>query len=100
MSLHPSLRIGGGSETAHRNVFKRHERVKILQEQGRWKPGDPVLGLTKVKHIKIKVKKEAKVVAAEGAAAPAAGTAAGTAAPAAAAAPAKKGAEKEKKGAK
>ena len=96
MSLHPSLRIGGGEGTAHRNVFKRHERVKILQKEGRWKPGDPVFGLAKVKHIKIKVKKEAKVAAAEGAAAPAAGGAAATtaAAPAKGAAPAKKGAEK------
>ena len=96
MSLHPSLRIGGGEGTAHRNVFKRQERVKILQKEGRWKPGDPVFGLAKVKHIKIKVKKEAKVAAAEGAAAPTAGGAAATtaAAPAKGAAPAKKGAEK------
>lgn len=97
MSLHPSLRTSGGGGTAHRNVFKRQERVKILQKQGRWKPGDPVFGLAKVKSIKIKVKKEAKVVAAEGADAAAAGSAAGTmaaAAPAKGAAPAKKGTEK------
>ncbi len=94
MSLHPSLRTGG-SQTAHRNVFKRYERVKVLQEQGRWKPGDPVLGLAKVKHIKIKAKKEAKAAAAAEAAP---GQPAAAAAPAAA--PAKKVAEKEKKGAK
>ena len=98
MSLHPSLRIGGGEGTAHRNVFKRHERVKILQKEGRWKPGDPVFGLVKVKHIEIKVKKEAKVAAAEGTAAPAAGQpaagATATAAPAKGTAPAKKGADK------
>ena len=94
MSLHSSLRTSGG-QTAHRNVFKRHERVKILQEQGRWKPGDPVLGLAKVRNIKIKVKKEAKVAAAEGAAAPAAGqpAAATAAAPAKKAAPEKKAAK-------
>ena len=95
MSIHSSLRSAGG-HTAHRNVLKRHERVKILQDQGRWKPGDPVLGIAKVKNIKIKVKKEAKV-AAEGAAATAAGQ---PAAAAPAATTAKKAPEKEKKAAK
>ena len=97
MSLHPSLRTSGGM-TAHRNVFKRHERVKLLQEQGRWKPGDPVVGLAKVKSIKIKVKKEAKAPAEAQPGAPAAaGQPAATAAPAAAA---KKAPEKEKKAGK
>ena len=89
MSIHSSLRSAGGAGGAHRNVFKRHERVKILQQQGRWKPGDSVYGIAKVKSIKIKVKKEAK-------AAPAAAGAPGAAPAAAAAEPAKKAAEAKK----
>jgi small basic protein (TIGR04137 family) len=91
MSVHKSLRTGG-SLNKHRNVLKRSERIKFLEEAGNWREGsNSVLGLRKVKSIKVAAKKKAKKeAAAEGAgaapsttaAAPAAG-AKGAAAPAA-----------------
>jgi small basic protein (TIGR04137 family) len=83
----------GGSLTKHRNVLTRSERIKILEEGGNWREGqNSVLGLRKVKSIKIAAKKKAakKDAAADGAAAPAAGAAA----PAAAAPAAKPAAKK------
>ena len=101
MSVHKSLRTGG-SLSKHRNVLTRAERIKALEEVGGWREGqNSVLGLRKVKSIKLAAKKKAKKeAAAEGVgAAPAAGAAATPAAapaakaggpPAKAAAPAKK----------
>lgn len=81
MSIHPSLRPAKGK--GHRSVFKRFERVKMLLDKDKWKQGESVFGLPKVKSIKIKVKKEkTEKVAAE------AGTTPATGAPAAGAAPA------------
>lgn len=73
MSQHPSLRFDSVG-TKHRNVFKRFERVKKLQEMGKWSDKSSIYNLPKVKSLKIKMKKvkEAKEGAAEGAAAPAA----------------------------
>jgi small basic protein (TIGR04137 family) len=77
MSIHSSLKsaaAGGGQ----RNVWTRMERITALQKAGRWKAGDEVEGLPKVRTaFKVKAKKKAET--------PAAG-AAGAAAPAAAAA--------------
>lgn len=83
MSQHPSLRSDSVG-AKHRNVFKRLERVKKLQEMGKWSDGSTAYNLPKVKSQKVKMKKEAKVkeATAEGAAAP------GAAAPAAGAKPA------------
>lgn len=83
MSQHPSLRSDSVG-AKHRNVFKRLERVKKLQEMGKWSDRATVYNLPKVKSLKIKMKKvkEAKPGAAEGDAA------AGAVAPAAAAKPA------------
>jgi small basic protein (TIGR04137 family) len=99
MSVHKSLRTGG-SLTKHRNVLTRVERVKFLEEGGEWREGqNSVLGLRKVKSIKVAAKKkaakkegEAAAAPAGGAAAPGAGAAKAGATPAAAAkaAPAKK----------
>jgi small basic protein (TIGR04137 family) len=83
MSQHPSLRSDSVG-AKHRNVFKRLERVKKLQEMGKWSERVTAYNLPKVKSQKVKIKKEAKVketaaegaVAASGAAAPAAGKAA------------------------
>ncbi len=89
VSVHKSLRTGG-SLAKHRNVLKRSERIKILEDGGNWREGqNSVLGLRKVKSIKVAAKKKAakKEAAAEGAAAPAAG-AAKAAAPAGGAKPA------------
>jgi small basic protein (TIGR04137 family) len=93
MSVHKSLRTGG-SLSKHRNVLKRTERIKVLEEGGEWREGQhSVLGLRKVKSIKVAAKKKAakKEEAADGAvAAPAAGAAAAKAPAAKAAAGAKK----------
>jgi small basic protein (TIGR04137 family) len=84
MSQHPSLRSDSVG-VRHRNVFKRLERVKKLQEMGKWSERATAYNLPKVKSMKVKMKKvkEAKAAAPEGAAAP--GTVA--AAPAAVAKP-------------
>ena len=84
MSQHPSLRSDSVG-AKHRNVFKRLERVKKLQEMGKWSDRATAYNLPKVKSLKIKMKKvkEAKAGAADGAAA-----APGAAAPAAGAKPA------------
>ena len=75
MSQHPSLRSDSVG-AKHRNVFKRLERVKKLQEMGKWSESATAYNLPKVKSQKIKMKKvkEAKAGAADGAAAPGAAT--------------------------
>ena len=99
MSQHPSLKFDKVG-TKHRNVLKRYERVEKLKELNKWGTRESVLGLPKVKSMKVKVKKTkeapAEGAAAAGAAAPAAGAKAAPAA-AAKAAPAAKPAEKAKK---
>lgn len=82
MSQHPSLR-SGDKDKQHRSVLKRYERIKILKDKEKWKDGDSVYGLQKVKIVKFKIKKE-KAAAAEETAEVAG---AETAAPGAAAAP-------------
>lgn len=57
MSIHPSLRISEKGKK-QRSVLKRTERIKMLQEKGEWKEGDPVFGLPKIKTVRIKIKKE------------------------------------------
>jgi small basic protein (TIGR04137 family) len=90
MSMHKSLK----SRTAmagQRSVLSRWERIEKLTAVGRWKQGDSVLGLPKVR-TKFKVRRKAAATPASGAAAPgaaapaAAAPAAGGKAPAAAAA--------------
>ncbi len=73
MSIHPSLKTGGGL-SKHRNVLNRSERLERLEEEGKWKEEDnSVLGLPKVRNIKMKAKKKAKKEEGEeGAEAPAA----------------------------
>lgn len=96
MSIHGSLRTKGAL-TKHRNVLSRMERLKRLEDEGRWlEDKNSVLGLPKVKNIKLRAKKKAKEAAPEeGAAlAPAIGAppVPGAAAAPAAGAPAAKGA--------
>ena len=104
MSQHPSLQIDSVG-AKHRNVLKRYERVKKLQEQSKWQERASVFGLPKVKSVKIKVKKVKEAPAegaAEAGATPAAGAAAAPAAkaPQAAAAKAQAPAAKADKGKK
>lgn len=90
MSQHPSLRVDKVG-TRHRNVLKRFERIKKLQEGERWTEGRTVYNLPKVRSIKIKAKKAKsdKAAAAPGAvAAPAAAATTTAAKPAAGAKPA------------
>ena len=46
MSQHSSFG-GRGKIKAKRNVLKRHERLRILQEKGKWEEGRSVFGLPK-----------------------------------------------------
>lgn len=81
----------------HRSVLSRLERVKRLQSQGVLDMGQSsFLGLPKVKHLKIRVKKE-KAVASE--TTEVAGTGAGAAAPGSAAQAAPKAGAATPKGA-
>lgn len=83
MTIDSTLKIkrGGGKL---RNVLKRHERIAKMQEDGRWKDDSTVLGMPKVRVLKLSLKKKKKAKtegdaaapAAKGAAAPAAGKAA------------------------
>ncbi len=88
MSIHRSLK-SANTLKRHRSVLSRLERARILQEKGSLDlEAGSALGLPKVKHLKIKIRKEKAATAAPGEAA-AAGTtgapAAGGAAPAEAA---------------
>lgn len=57
MSQHPSLKINQKGKQ-HRSVLKRAERIKILEKIGKWKEGNSVFGLPKVKTLRFKIKKE------------------------------------------
>ena len=93
MPIDKSLKVKAGA-IKNRNVLTRAERIEKLKEQERWQEGGSILGLPKVRVVKLALKKKKKAKAeegAEGAAAPAAG---GAAAPAAGAKPAAGGAAK------
>jgi small basic protein (TIGR04137 family) len=80
MAIHPSLRMSD-KDTKQRTVLKRTERLKTMMQSSKWKEGDSVFGLPKIKTVRIKIKKE-KVEKAETAATPeGAAPAAATAAP-------------------
>jgi small basic protein (TIGR04137 family) len=58
MGLHSSLKRAE-KLTSTRSVMKRTERIKWLREKDLWKKGDRVVGLPKIKVLKVKaVKKE------------------------------------------
>ncbi len=75
MSIDKSLRRKD-SLVRTRNVLKRSERIKKLQDEERWKEGRSPFALPKVKVFKAKKGKKAakEEKAAEGEAAPAAAT--------------------------
>ena len=89
MTIDKSLRVKAGA-IQNRNVLTRAERIAKLKETERWKEGDSVLGLPKVRVLKLALKKKKKAAkaeeGAEGAAPAAGGTAAAAAKPAAGAA--------------
>jgi small basic protein (TIGR04137 family) len=82
MTIDKSLRIKAGA-TKSRNVLTRAERVLKLKEADRWTEGQSVLGLPKVRVLKLALKKKKKAKAEEGAEGAAAAPAAGAAKPAA-----------------
>ena len=87
MTIDKSLRVKAGA-ISNRNVLTRAERIAKLKETERWKEGDNVLGLPKVRVLKLALKKKKKAAKAEEGTEGAAGTAAPAAGGAAAAKPA------------
>ena len=59
MSIHTSLRSSKLAAASLRNVLKRHERVRHLLTHGQWAEGSSVLGLPKIKQLKMKSRKAA-----------------------------------------
>lgn len=60
MTIDKSLKIKAGS-VKMRNVLTRPERLNKLISDERWKEGDPVYGIPKVRVVKISMKKKKKV---------------------------------------
>lgn len=64
MTIDKSLKVRMGS-IQNRNVLTRDERIAKLKEAERWKEGDPVLGMPKVRVAKMALKKKKKAKKAE-----------------------------------
>jgi len=64
MPIDKSLKVRTGS-VRNRNVLTRAERLTKLQEAERWSEGDPVMGLPKVRVVKVSLKKKKKAKKAE-----------------------------------
>ena len=81
MTIHSSLKLSS-TTGGNRNVWTRGERLAVLKKAGKWKEGDRVEGLRKVRtSFKAKAKKKAEAPAADATgAAPAAAAAAAPAA--------------------
>ena len=80
MTIDKSLRVRRGL-LKNRSVLTRAERIAKLRETDRWQEGDSVLGLPKVRVVKMALKKKKKVKkedAEEGAAAASEGEATST----------------------
>lgn len=60
MTIDKSLKIQRGL-IKNRNVLTRGERLAKLQEMDRWKDGDSIFGLPKVRVQKLSLKKKKKV---------------------------------------
>jgi small basic protein (TIGR04137 family) len=60
MSIHKSLKLKN-TLTRQRSVLNRWERILKLQDAGRWKEGDSVTGLPKVRtKFKVRARKAPK----------------------------------------
>ncbi|MCM8756448.1 MAG: small basic protein [Candidatus Omnitrophica bacterium] len=59
MSLHPSLQ-NKGKRGFFRTVLNRTERIKLLIEKGEWNKEQRVVGLPKVKIVRMKISKKDK----------------------------------------
>jgi small basic protein (TIGR04137 family) len=60
MTIDKSLKVKRGM-ISNRSVLTRVERLARLQDAERWKDGDAVIGLPKVRVIKMSLKKKKKV---------------------------------------
>lgn len=89
MTIDKSLQVRRGLIRA-RSVMSRAERLEKLKEADRWKEGDSVLGLPKVRVMKVALKKKKKAKKEEGEAAAGAAPADAKKAPAAGGAKPKK----------
>ena len=59
MTIDKTLKVRAGM-IRNRNVLTRAERLEKLKESERWKEGDGVLGLPKVRVAKVSLKKKKK----------------------------------------
>ncbi|MCO6456078.1 MAG: small basic protein [Pirellulaceae bacterium] len=59
MTIDKSLKVRAGMIRS-RNVLTRAERLEKLKEADRWVEGDPVLGIPKVRVLKVSLKKKKK----------------------------------------
>ena len=64
MTIDKSLKIQRGL-IKNRNVLTRVERLERLQETERWREGDSIFGLPKVRVQKVSLKRKKKVKKAE-----------------------------------
>ena len=65
MTMDKSLRVQAGAIKS-RNVLTRAERIARLQETDRWSADSDVLGMPKVRVLKVSLKKKKKVKKEEG----------------------------------
>lgn len=59
MTIDKTLKVRAGL-IRNRNVLTRGERLEKLRQSERWQEGDPVLGLPKVRVVKVALKKKKK----------------------------------------
>ncbi len=59
MSLHPTLR-GSKELSSKKTVLKRGKRIKWLMDKKQWSEDKSVLGLPKIKIVKLKIAKKDK----------------------------------------
>lgn len=60
MTMDKSLKVQAGAIKS-RNVLNRAERIAKLQESNRWSESSKVLGMPKVRVVKVSLKKKKKV---------------------------------------
>lgn len=70
MSIHPSLKVDTAG-AQQRSVLTRIERIKDLMKKGLWKEDQAVIGLPKLKVVRVKAGKSKKEKTAEEADTPA-----------------------------
>ncbi len=64
MAIDKSLKVKSGGRRT-RNVLNRAERLEKLKESDRWSEGDSVLGIPKVRVLKVSHRKKKKVMTEE-----------------------------------